>query len=248
MPVAKTYQNFKIETEPYLMNGRQYVKVRASTGALKEVRWYSDAEYAKLYPKEKESSFSLIENRNSPFWKPQKHTLGFEKGYITIYSGIDDPYNDYMRSIGCNYRRWWGWCLHSDKELAGPLPSGVIAHRLNWSDISDNDETVFRDENKVIAAVEKVLYGDPSSEFVGKIGDKYEGLLTVIKAVPVEGQYGLSTIHVFKDDIDNIFTWTTAAKTLSVNKTYYIKGSIKDHKTYKGTKQTVLTRCKAEEI
>ena len=243
MPTAKSYQNLKIETEPYSMNGRQYVKVRMNNGSLKEVRWYSDAEYANLY-----QNAVGYPNRTSPYWRPQKHTLGFEKGYITIFSNVDEEYADYMRSIGCNLRSWWGWCLHSDKELAGPLPAGVLSHRLNWTDVSDNDETLFSDSNKIAAAVERAIYGDPTSEFVGKIGDKYEDILTVIKAIPVEGQYGLSTIHVFKDDIDNVFSWTTAAKTLTVNKTYYIKGSIKDHKQYRGVNQTVLTRCKVEEV
>ena len=53
--VAKSYQGLEILCEPYeLAKGRLYVKVRTKSGANKEVRWYTEAEYAKMYPEAKE--------------------------------------------------------------------------------------------------------------------------------------------------------------------------------------------------
>ena len=47
--VAKSYQKLKIVKEPYMANGKMYVQVEMGNGAHKQVRWYSDKEYAKYY-------------------------------------------------------------------------------------------------------------------------------------------------------------------------------------------------------
>ena len=47
MAVAKSYQNLEIVKEPYMANGRMYVQVKLGNGNTKQVRWYSDKEYAK---------------------------------------------------------------------------------------------------------------------------------------------------------------------------------------------------------
>ena len=49
MAVAKTYAHMKVEGEPFKENGRMYVNVIAPKG-IKKVRWYSDAEYRRMYP------------------------------------------------------------------------------------------------------------------------------------------------------------------------------------------------------
>ena len=49
MPVAKTYAKCEIEGEVFIENKRAYVNVKTAKG-LKKVRWYSDAEYKRMYP------------------------------------------------------------------------------------------------------------------------------------------------------------------------------------------------------
>ena len=48
--VAKSYQSLKQIGEPYYKNGKQYVVVlNENTGNKREVRWYTESEYVKLY-------------------------------------------------------------------------------------------------------------------------------------------------------------------------------------------------------
>ncbi len=76
MPVAKTYQSFEQVGEPFSENGRFYVLVKAPKGE-KKVRWYSDAEYRRMYPD------AVKENDLMDF--DARHAFGFrEGGYITI--------------------------------------------------------------------------------------------------------------------------------------------------------------------
>ena len=51
--VAKSYQNMEQLTDPYRYNGRMYVDIKTKAGATKRVQWYSDNEYAKMYPEDK---------------------------------------------------------------------------------------------------------------------------------------------------------------------------------------------------
>jgi hypothetical protein len=259
MLTAPSFAKLQRVSDPYTKGSRTYVKVLTAAGTEREVRLYDETEYKRLYgsasgskpTKKVAEPLPWPENRDSPYWRPQKHTLGFDKGYITIFHGIDDYYNDYMRSIGCEYRKWWGWCLPSTKELTGPLPVEVTSHILKWESVSDNDETLYRNSDLIKKAVEDAIYGDKeyTSVYLGTVGSSYADNLTVVKVFTFDNEYGSSsTLHIFKEKDDNVLTWTTSARTLVKDKTYKVKGSIKEHKTFRGEKQTVLTRCRVEEV
>ena len=89
-----------------------------------------------------------------------------------------------------------------------------------------------------------------SSVFVGNVGDKNTFTLNYQKSVDFDSVYGTQYMHIFKDANENEFIWVTSKspldfdKELTSNTTYNVCGTIKNHKEYKGTKQTILTRCK----
>ena len=50
MAVAKSYKSYTICGEPYEKNGKMYIVIaHPNTGNRREARWYTDAEYAKMY-------------------------------------------------------------------------------------------------------------------------------------------------------------------------------------------------------
>ena len=76
MAVAKTYAKMEISGEPFMENKRMYVNVVSPKG-LKKVRWYSDAEYQRMYPGEVATNDIMDFNA--------RHAFGFgDLGYITI--------------------------------------------------------------------------------------------------------------------------------------------------------------------
>lgn len=87
------------------------------------------------------------------------------------------------------------------------------------------------------------------SEWQGEIGKRQEfkGLFCE-KIIPVEGQYGYTFIHKFRDQQGNFFTWFASGNKLDEAKTYDVKATVKAHDDYKGIKQTVLTRAAATEV
>lgn len=237
MPVAKSFQSLEIVEDIYTVSGRQYVKVRTKTGAIRQVRWYSDREYARLYPNE------IVIKKDDPYYRPQKEVLGFDKGYITIFKGDTYPHKDYFIHSEARYTRWWGWYFASTLELPADLPEDIEPLKLSWDLVGKDDEKL-KPENEVLAAVESVLYGADSSEYQGNIGDKITTTITIEKNIPLEGYYGISYMHIMRDDANNCFVWITTARNWEVGSRHTITGTIKELKQYKGIKQTILTRCR----
>ena len=241
MPVAKTYSQWGRDPEPFIENKKMYIYVvNPKTGVKKKVRWYTNEEYAKMYPAPKVEVTEVPKMQSN-----QKKMLGFSKGYITIFKGDQLAHLDWFKQSVARFHKIWKWYVVSEDEVPADLPEGIEPVRLEWDKISNNDVLVGTDA--IVAVVEQLMYGDSPSEFQGSVGERLEVVLTIEKAIPVEGAYGTSTVHIMHDDFENIFVWITAAKTLPVGSTYLLKGTVKEHKTYKGVKQTVITRCKIVE-
>lgn len=233
--VAKSFQEYEVVSEVYEVNGRAYIKVKhPRTGNVRQVRFYTEAEYAKLYPETVSVTAPLVEGS-------QRRMLGFQKGYITIFKGNTEEHEEWFNRSNARYTRFWGWYVVSTEEVPKDLPFGIVPVQLRWEDVGV-DETL-KPEGQVKAAVENALYEPNGSIWIGTIGERREFNLTVTSTVPLETNFGHSTMHIMEDEAGNQFVWTTASKNWGVGTYHEIRGTIKDHRTYKGAKQTILTRC-----
>lgn len=237
MPVAKSYQELEIVGDVFVSSGRQYVNVKLKSGKLKTVRWYSDAEYRKMYPEA-----VAIARSADPFSKSQKEVLGFTKGYITIFKGDTYSEIDWFRASIARYTRWWGWYIISTEEVPADLPEGITPIQLPWELVGQEDGNL-KPEHLVKEAVESIIYEESESEYVGSIGERLELYLTVEKVIELDNNFGRSSMHIMRDDCGNSYIWTTASKTWSVGSEHHIKGTVKDHRKYRNQYQTILTRC-----
>lgn len=237
MAVAKSFQSMKQIGEPYPSAGKMYVRVEnPKTGTIRQVRWYSEAEYAKLYPEE------AVVAEVTKMLRTQKEVLGFDKGYITIFKG--DTYAElewFQRSIA-RYTKLWGWYIISTEEVPEDLPPAVHPIQLPWTAVG-NDNGTLKIDSEVIKAVESYLYDAGTSEYVGEVGERLTLDLTVKSSRTIDGYYGSSIAHTMEDECGNIFVWITAAKNWPAGTKKTIKGTVKEHKIYRNQKQTILTRC-----
>lgn len=234
MAVAKSFQNFEFLTEPYELNGKAYIKVRnPKTGTERQVRWYEE----KSAPKAKvEIKVPVVNN------KPQKDVLGFTNGYITIFKGDVDAHENWFRESIARYAKWWGWYIISTDAIPEDLPLDIEPIQLKW-ELVGNDNGTLKMEKEVQKAVESLLYAAGDSEFVGKIGERIEVELTVVKALKLENDFGGSVMHLMEDNNRNVFVWITSAKSWAEGSVKRVRGTIKDHRIYKNIKQNILTRC-----
>ena len=223
MATAPSFANLERLSQPFEENGKEYIMVRTKAGGARKVRWYEE-------PMKK--------------IRPRKEVLGFANGYINLVKGDTSTFKEWLLENGATYRTFWGWSFASDIELPENMPAGLVLVRLDWDKVAYVDEDELKTQSAIDDAVAEVIYDPGKSRWQGEVGDKLEKVLTVTKAIPIEGYYGNSTMHIFSDPEENVYIWTTAAKTLEVGKTYVIRGTIKQLSKYKGIEQTVLTRCR----
>ena len=129
--VAKSYQDLPKVGEVFISSGRQYINVQLKSGKLKTVRVYSDAEFRKLYPKEK------VEIKNK-YYRPRKEVLGFDKGYITVLINADiDKHAEWLVVAKARYHKQWGWYIISTEAIPENRPEEITIKKLLWEEISE---------------------------------------------------------------------------------------------------------------
>lgn len=85
------------------------------------------------------------------------------------------------------------------------------------------------------------------SEYVGEPKQKIEIEVRDFDIVyRGEGVYGPFVIFRFIDVDKNVFVWSTSSRSFPTDKPvpFNLRGTVKEHKEYRGIKQTALVRCK----
>ncbi len=142
----------------------------------------------------------------------------------------------------------------SVEEMYYPDAAGVYDWK-NWLGFETAENKGIEHYAYRIEKAEKELkYGKSTSEHVGKVGDKIEVVVSYIHTASWENGYGgywspsVTNLHTFKDESGNMYVWKTGKFIESEYGTkMVVKGTVKEHSEYKGTKQTVLTRCTIKE-
>lgn len=238
--VAKSYQGLKQICEPYQgEKNRWYVKVRTNSGEEKEVRFYTEAEYRKIYKDVPAGPLRIPGD--------QKTALGFGKlGFIWIFKGYNNAkHYDFFSASPARYARTWGWYEVSSENIPDwfyDIPEGVQPIRLYWNDVGQENGQL-KPEQEVTNFCDTLLYDAQPSEFHGEVGERLELTLTVTNAIELEGKYGHSIMHVMENENGDVFLWTTSSKHWNPETVHHLRGTVKAHNVYRGTKQTVLTRC-----
>jgi hypothetical protein len=241
MPVAKSYQKYKIVGQPFKDNGKMYVVVMTDKGNHKTVRWYNETEYIKMYPEVKE---------DLPGFKPQKDVLGFGQGYITIFKGIisDEIEEWFDKNKVCRWAKWWGWYVPSQCAVPQDYPQGVIEIVLKWDEVGQ-DNGYLKQSNEVVKAVRaklaEAVKPDATSTRQGKIGERLDIKIEIVGKQEEEDKryHRFTYTYEMKDGKGNFYKWKTQAKNWSVGTRHHIRGTVKEYGEISGEPATILTRC-----
>ena len=234
--VAKSYQSLPLIGEPYSKNGRQYIKVKTKSGNEKEVRFYSEEEYYRMYPDETPTVKKL---------RTLKEVLGFSKGYITLLNVKDlEEEEEYIPDVA-RFNRLFGWFVASEDNLPTIIDGRITLDTLYWDDIAVDDDTLLKEE-AVRRVVDGLRFQPSTSEHQGAIGDKIEEWVRVKRVMPIDGYFGRTYLHIFEDARGNVYTWNTKTQSMTTDKWIILQGTISAHDEYRGEKQTKLVRCKSK--
>jgi len=134
-----------------------------------------------------------------------------------------DLNNDYYRNVSIafknNYVTW---------KSSNLIASVVMSYRKTLED-------------------KKVREKLPVSEYFGEVKERVEVNMTLEAVFKFDSHFGTVSMHKFRTSDGNVAMWTTSTGAFTLGN-YTGKATIKEHKDYKGTKQTILTRCKIQRI
>ena len=238
--VAKTYQSLEIRGEPFEENKRLYVNVVTKNG-LKKVRWYTDAEYRRMYPNE-----SVVENDLMDF--NARHAFGFgEKGYITIYKGDKALVERWAENDRTNI--WYNLTFGYYTPSKFPTPevlNGIEPIQLKWEQVKDHDDRM-KPHEEVAKLVNSLIGVRPlanNSTYQGKENDWIEEEVTIKENIAREDHFGEKHTHFMRDAEGNTYVWETGTKNFETGMAIKLRMKVKAHKEINGEKCTVVWYCK----
>ena len=239
MPVAKTYQSYETLGEPFQENKRWYVNITTTKG-IKKVRWYSDAEYARMYPDDNPAKDLMDFNA--------RHAFGFdEKGYITIYKGDPELIKRWVENDHTNI--WYNLTFQYYTPSKFPTPkvlNGIEPIQLKWEDVMDHDDRMRPHEEitKMVNSLISVRTSSRTGTYQGEEGNWLEKEVVIKENFAREDHFGEKHTHFMCDAEGNTYVWETGAKNLEVGMAVKLKMKVKAHKEINGEKCTVVWYCK----
>lgn len=85
---------------------------------------------------------------------------------------------------------------------------------------------------------------EKKSGYLGAVGERRSYKLQCLAVIPTESYYGPGSLVRFADEEGNVAVWFTKPRpSMRTMTDYFVRGTVKRHGEYKGTPQTVLTRC-----
>lgn len=99
---------------------------------------------------------------------------------------------------------------------------------------------------KAAAQKEEESFKESLAEgFEGEINTSIVTKATLVKKGEFNGAYGLTFIYTFLSESKHLLVWfTTKDIEKEIGEIVSLKGCVKNHKEFKGMKQTIVTRCK----
>lgn len=195
--------------------------------------------------KKKQEMMAKADEYNQEFFKDQ----GFDtNGRTYVVLGNTYAIKEELKEKGAKWSNQFGWHLPvnlPEYETVEILVDDVYNKDAfgiyRWNQWKGQDETY---SAKIQAAKDKLYAKDSTSEYQFEAGQKVEIELNVIKINWFDSIYGTHYIYNMQDANGNVFIWKTACNEIREGAKVTIKATVKEHKEYRGVKQTILTRCK----
>lgn len=221
-----------------------------TTGISKPYHWKEyTPEYAqKLADRRRAKAIKEAPEANKRFFKK----IGFdENGRAWVVVGKTYDIKDELKEAGAKFDIFIGWHFdHADNRF--------VCFEISIEDIGEKTDLEvwqYRSpcEIEIFISAKQAEYAPKSpSEYVGNIGEKFSGVLTLKNITKYKTHftyYGETNyIYIFADENENAVIWKTSSfQKINIGDKYTVKGTIKEHSEYNGEKQTTLTRCKIGE-
>lgn len=233
------------------IDGTTCLRCRGNGKESMVVRWYTDSQRASMdRAAAKRAETKTVKREEERIKIQARYAFGFgEEGFITLIWGNNDEIQDWRTGIPRGtvlFNTIFGWYMPSHKHVDF-IPENIQHRRLEWTEVCDekDEKNIDMKPNDIVAEyVQTLIHGESKSEYQGEKDTWLEHDVTIIKNIEVSSQYGDSHMHVMEDASGNVYVWTTASKSLEEGKIFHLRMKVKDHKEYKGVKQTIVYYCR----
>lgn len=174
------------------------------------------------------------------------------EGKIYVVIGNTYEIREELKDAGAKYRGGINWYFLEEQDK---YPTVELTYEECLNIYPEYGTMSWKDLSEVQAVLNsKIPTEDDPSQYVGQVGERLDVVVTFKKRstyeIPSYAGWGTDMvgINVFRDDAGNCFIWksTSAFFNIPEGEKVRLRGTVKEHTDYKGTKQTVLQRCKVE--
>lgn len=239
--------------------GTMCLRCRGAGVEMETVRAYTEKEYnTMIRAKERAAAKKEAEKQtkiNALMADAEKNKLecakklGFNENLITymVVGGNTYEIKDKLKEYGAKFNPVMNWHMPAPIEL----PEEYSFCEISFDEVYEFKPLAKRAELNIDAAKiveEKIaaMLGDDTSEFYPKNeGTRIRGVeAKVEKIAGFSGAYGYTYIYNFSADNFHFVWMTSSHQSLEEGNAVILAGTIKKFDTYRGIKQTYLTRCK----
>ena len=181
--------------------------------------------------------------------KTEKEKFGFTQfGYIWGLKGNTYPVKDELKAMGFRFSKTFLWTLVA-ADAPTDLPEGITPFKIEWDKISyispaTGEERLVSDK-EITEYLDSLRYEvSDETSFEGEIGERIERTVKVLSIKEIHSNYGTSFLHQFETEDGNLLTWFTQSlkQNFEEGEECLIRATVKEHKVFRGKKQTVVSR------
>ena len=234
----------------YKCNGEKYLT--------KWVKAYTEKEYEKYEASQERAKAKRAEkaelerqerlNKSEENRKALLAEWGYDPENPLIWlvgGGNTYEIKDQLKELGCKFNPAFGW--YSTQPVDIPAGYGMTNIKFDdaytWFPLSKKFD--LNPKAKELAdAAKATLEPESHSEYIGEIKQRLRDLQVTLSDIRAfDGFYGTTTIYTFVCGEDVLVWMTSSCKDIEKGDHILLTGTVKEHKEYRGVKQTILSRC-----
>jgi hypothetical protein len=129
----------------------------------------------------------------------------------------------------------------------GTFYADLIGSVTKWGGLTGGQHDaalalIKRSEERVAGWAAKRAAEAALSNWIGTVGKREVFALTIQRIIPIEGQYGVSYIHILKDKAENVVIYKGTKVLGEAGEFVTVKATVKEHGEREGVKQTKIAR------
>jgi hypothetical protein len=133
------------------------------------------------------------------------------------------------------------------KASLGTFYADMQGSVMKWGGLTGNQHDaalamIRRSEERVAGWAAKRAEEGAASNWIGTVGAREVFTLTIHRIIEIDGQYGLSFLHILKDRDGNVVIYKGTKVLGDMGEIVTVKATVKEHGEREGVKQTKIAR------